>query len=339
MDKVFTQVAEKIKNSERFMVVSHVNPEGDALGSLLGLALALSEMGKDVVAYSEDPVPETLRFLPGVDTLVHDLGGEPPFDVTFAVDCGQIERLGAKFAEFEGRGTLINVDHHATNDNFGDVNIVVPDASAAGEIVFDLLEAAGAGISPDVATNLYVAIVTDTGSFRYSSTSPGAFVKAGELVAYGASPWEVARHVYESYPASRFKLLSEVLSTLEVIGDDGGKGGGNGGMADRGIATVFVTEEMIKSAGANREDSDGFVNYTRSIKGVEVGVLFRQCGPDEYKVSLRAKGEVDVAAVAETFGGGGHSHAAGCNLSGSLEEVRERVVSALKESICVAGRG
>ncbi len=320
MDNLFKRAMEEIRKGRRFLVISHVNPEGDAVGSLLGLALALKEAGKDVVPYLDDQVPELLSFLPGSEQMVHSLEKEEPFDATFAVDCGQLERLGRGFAEFKGHGVLINIDHHKTNDHFGDINIVVPEASAAGEIVFDLLKQAGLKITPEVAVNLYVAIHTDTGSFRYSSSTPEAFRKAGELVRLGADPWKIASRVYENHPLKRFRLLSEALSTLEM--KDEGK-----------IAVLTITEDMLKRVNGTKDLVDGFVNYARAVEGVEVGVLFRECGKDEYKISLRAKGDVDVSKIAEKFGGGGHPHAAGFNIKGSLEEVKEKIVGELKEAI------
>ena len=321
MDKGrFGRAIEEIKKGKRFIVISHVNPEGDAIGSLLGLALALKGMGKEVIAYLEDSVPDVYNFLPGREMIVHTPEGIGKVDATFAVDCGQMERLGGRFVSFNGKGTVVNMDHHITNSYFGDINIVAPEASAAGEIVFDLLTEAGIKITPDVATNLYVAIHTDTGSFRYSSSSPDAFKKAGELVRFGADPWVIASRVYENYPLKRFKLLSMALSTLEVL--NGGK-----------VSTVKVTLDMLKSAGGGKDMVDGFVNFARAVEGVEVGVLFRECGEDEYKVSLRSKGSVDVSKVAGQFGGGGHPNAAGFNIKGGFEEVKKQVIDALNASL------
>jgi len=326
MGGIYDPALEVIRRGRRFLTVSHVNPEGDAVGSLLGITLALRGLGKEVVAYLEDPVPETYGFLPGASTVVHSLDGEGPFDATFAVDCGQKERLGDGFNALEEPGCIVNLDHHATNDRFGDVNVVLPDASAAGEIVYDLCRAGSIEIDAEVATNLYVAIHTDTGSFRYSSATADSFIKAGELVRCGARPWEISMRVYEDHPATRYHLLARVLSTLDVI--DGAAAGGAGS-----IATLLVTREMFAAAGAEKDVADGFVNYARGIRGVEVGILFRENAPGDYKVSMRSKGLVDVAAVAGGFGGGGHRNAAGCNVNGSFEEVKARVISAVRERI------
>lgn len=328
MNRFDAAVAE-LKAGKKFLVVSHVSPEGDAVGSLLGMALALRTLGKDVTAYLEDPVPDLFLFLPGADTVVHSLDGAGPFDATFAVDCGQKERLGKGFMALREPGRIVNIDHHATNDAFGDVNVIVPGASAAGELVYDFCKAAGIKITKDIAINLYVAIHTDTGSFRYSSSTPESFEKAGELVRLGADPWEVSRRVYENHPAKKFKLLGMVLNTLDVVNV-----GAEGSRAS--VAFVNVTREMFRKADAEKDLADGFVNYARGIEGVEVGVLLREAGDLQYKVSLRAKGEVDVAEVAQTFGGGGHRNAAGFMMKGSLEDVKARVIEALKGAFAKA---
>ncbi|MBI5561595.1 MAG: bifunctional oligoribonuclease/PAP phosphatase NrnA [Deltaproteobacteria bacterium] len=323
MAAIFDDAIRELKKAGKILVVSHVSPEGDAVGSLLGAALALRGAGKDVTAYLEDPVPDLFLFLPGADTVTRDLGGKGPFDATLAVDCGQKERLGKGFCALPEHGVLINIDHHATNDRFGDINVIVPDASAAGELVYDLCVAAGFTITRDMAVNLYVAIHTDTGSFRYSSSTPGAFEKAGRLVALGADPWEISRRVYENAPARKYKLLAMVLGTLEVIE-----------VNERGaIAALAVTLDMFKKAGADKDYADGFVNYARGIEGVAVGVLFREAGEGLYKVSLRAKGGIDVSEISEAFGGGGHRNAAGFTMPGAFAEVRAKVLAAIKEKM------
>lgn len=324
MGKKYSKVIEEIKRLNKFLVVSHVSPEGDAVGSLLGLALALRSLGKDVTAYLEDPVPELFRFLPGADTVVHSLDGHGPFDATFAVDCGQRERLGKGFVDLKGPGIVINIDHHATNDSFGDLNVIVPEASAAGELVYDLCVEAAIPITREIAVNLYVAIHTDTGSFRYSSSTPESFAKAGELVRAGADPWDISVRVYENHPAKKFKLLGLVLSTLDVIEVDG---------TGSTVATVSVSLDMFRDTGSEKDLADGFVNYARAVEGVEVGILFREAAPLKYKVSLRSKGRIDVAVVAEAFGGGGHRNAAGFMASGTIEDVKARVVGVIKEKI------
>ena len=224
---------------------------------------------------------------------------------------------------FEGKGTLVNVDHHATNDSFGEVNVIDSEASAAGEMVFDLINAAGIKIDKGIATNLYVAIHTDTGSFRYSCSTPGAFKKAGSLVELGADPWEVSTHVYENLPLKRFTLLGLVLSTMEVMEYGGVK-----------VASLMVTNDMIEETGADRGLSDGFVNYARSVEGCRGRDALKESegSGETCKVSLRSKGKVDVSAVAARFNGGGHKNAAGCTIDGTLESAKEKLLAALKEA-------
>ncbi len=324
VDNRFDEIIERIKAGRRFMVVSHVNPEGDAVGSLLGLALALRSMGKEVTAFLHDPIPKILEFLPGADTVVHTLDGCEPFDASFAVDCGKLDRLGDRFVEFDGRGPIMNIDHHVTNDLFGELNVIDAGASATGEVLYDFCKAASVEITKDIAVNLYVAIHTDTGGFKYSSSTADSFTKAGDLVRCGADPWDISTRVYENYPAKKYKLLAKVLATLNISSVDG---------ADGDIATLVVTLDMLRDTDTGADLADGFVNYARGIENVEVGILFRELEAGKYKVSFRSKGVVDVARVSEGFDGGGHSHAAGCSVSGQLEEIKTRVIGTVTRAM------
>ncbi|MBI3755089.1 MAG: DHH family phosphoesterase [Deltaproteobacteria bacterium] len=195
-EQTFKHVIEEIKKGGSFLIASHVNPEGDAVGSTLALSLGLKELKKDVTAYLYDPVPALFRFLPFADKVAHKVNEDKVYDAILVVDCGQRERLGEDFNKIKNKGKLINIDHHSTNDCFGDINIINPDACAAGEMVHDLLQEIPVAITPDIATNIYVSIVTDTGSFRYSSTTPKAFTVAGEMIKLGVEPWEIAQRVY-----------------------------------------------------------------------------------------------------------------------------------------------
>ncbi|MCK4739135.1 MAG: bifunctional oligoribonuclease/PAP phosphatase NrnA [Deltaproteobacteria bacterium] len=322
MATIFDKAIEVVKNSKKFIIITHINPEGDALGSLFGTALALKTMGKEVVVYTEVPIPNPFEFLPGVDLVVHSFDGVTDIDATIAVDCGQLSRLGDDFVNFKEPGVIINMDHHPTNSNFGDINIVVPEASAAGEIVYDFLVEAGIAVDKDIATNLYIAIHTDTGGFKYSSSTAAAFRKAGELVTLGADPWDISMRVYENYPVEKFRLLGQILNTIDLSSNDK-------------VATVKVSLEMLKSVGddGGKDLSDGAVNYARSIRGVEVGLLLRECEDGSYKISMRSKSEVDVACVAEHFGGGGHINAAGARVEGIFEDVKARVLGELAKQL------
>ncbi len=325
-DNRFDEIIERIKAGRRFIVVSHVNPEGDAVGSLLGMTLMLRGMGKEATPFLQDPIPKILQFLPGADTVVHTLDGCEPFDASFAVDCGKLDRLGDRFVDFDGRGPVINIDHHITNDLFGELNVIDAGASATGEVLYDFCKAASVEITKDIATNLYVAIHTDTGGFKYSSSTADSFTKAGELVRSGADPWDISTRVYENYPAKKYKLLAKVLATLDISSVEGVE-------SNADIATLLVTLDMLRETDTGADLADGFVNYARGIENVEVGILFRELETGKYKVSFRSKGAVDVARVSESFDGGGHSHAAGCSVSGELEEIKTRVLGAVTRAM------
>ena len=322
------RIVQSIKKGKRFLIVSHENPDGDAIGSMLGLGLALKSMGKEAVFYNKDGTPTVLQFLPGSDGVKKSLefAGEG-FDATFIVDCTDTSRVGKDFEVFAGSatgGTKIIIDHHQTNKPSADLYLLDPDASSTGMIIHSLLKTLSVRITPDIATNLYATIVVDTGSFRYSNTNRDTFRVAGELVELGADPWAVSHAIYESEPLARLRLLGLVLPTLEVT-------------EDGRIAWVFVNRDMFRQTGTGREDTDGLVNFPRSIKGVEVALLFREEEPGQngsrWKVSLRSNGEVDVSVIAEKFEGGGHKRAAGCTLVGSLSSVRQRLFNTINEAL------
>lgn len=316
-----------IKEAKRVLISSHENPDGDAVGSMLGLGLGLEQMGKEVVFYNKDGVPEILRFLPRSDRIgnsIDDIKGT--FDLAFAVDCTGTGRAGGEFEEFleSGRGgKVVIMDHHQTNSSSADYHLLDPRASSTGIIIYSVLKLLPVEIDSDIAKNLYTTIIGDTGSFRYSNTNPETFRVAADLVERGADPAEISEALFESEPLRKLKLIGLVLPTLEVSGD-------------KKIASVYVDRNMYLQSGACREDSEGIVNIPRSIKGVEVAAFFREeSGKDgqSWKVSLRSKGDVDVAKIAEGFGGGGHRKAAGCSLGGSLEHVKKTMFGAIEEAL------
>ncbi|KIH76798.1 phosphoesterase RecJ domain-containing protein [Geoalkalibacter ferrihydriticus] len=314
-NRTIRAILEKIEQAGRILVVSHSSPDGDAIASTLALANALREMGRDVVAFNADPVPQPLQFLPGAETMVHDLAGIASFDLGFLLDAGELRRAEAPLDEI--CRTLINIDHHPYSESFGEINYVDEKASATGALIYRLLKAGGYTISPEVALCIYTAILSDTGSFRYSNADPEAFRIAAEMVEQGAiNPWDVAGGLYESQDEKRLRLLALSLATLYVS-------------PCGSFASLTLTDEMMHRTGAGHEHTDGFVNYPRSIRGVEVAILFRQIGPEVYKVGFRSKGRVDVGALARQLGGGGHHNAAGAEVQGSLEDVRGLVFSRL----------
>lgn len=304
-----------IRRHDRFLIACHENPEGDAIGSELALALALRRMGKTATVLNADPVPWNLAFLPGAETVVGEADGAD-YQVAVVVDCASPERTGRVAPELRKCPVLVNIDHHRTNGDHGDLRLVDPEAPAAGILVHRLLSTLGADIDRDIAVNLYVSILTDTGSFRYSNTTPEAFAVAGEMVGRGVDPWAVAVEVYENESAGRLRLLARVLGSLETAA--GGR-----------IAAVTTLRRDLAEFEATKDHLEGFINYPRSIGGVEVAVAFREEGAEEFRVSFRSKGRVDVSAVASAFGGGGHRNAAGCTVRGSLAQVKDRVFRAL----------
>ncbi len=299
------------------MISTHQNPEGDAIGSTLALALALESLGKSVRVLTQDPVPETLAFLPGAEKITHQAPADGRFDIAFSVDCGDRARLGEEFGKVKGFGRVINIDHHVSNDFFGDLNLVDPGASSASEIIYDLIRALPAPFSKEVAENIYTGILTDTGSFHYSNTSAKTHAVARACLLAGVGPWEVAQKVYDTQPLSRLRLLPRVLDTME-FSEDGR------------VSSVMVTQQMLKETGATVAMTEDFINFPRSIQGVEVALLFREVTPEKYRVSMRSRGAVDVARIAGKFQGGGHPAASGCTVEGTFSAVKAKVLEAVR---------
>lgn len=304
-----------LREKERFLIACHENPEGDAIGSELALALALREMGKTATVLNADPVPANLLFLPGAGTVVFAEDGSK-YDVAVVVDCGSAERTGRVARELLKCPLLVNIDHHRTNGDLGELSLVDPDAAATGLLIHRVLSAMKFEIGLDVATNLYVAVLTDTGSFHYGSSSPEAFEVAGEMVRRGVDPWAVAEQVYETQSARRLRLLGRVLDSLDVS-------------SDGRVAFITTMCADLREFDCGKDALEGFINYPRSIVGVEVAVSFREEEGGVFRVSFRSKGRVDVSAVAARFGGGGHRNAAGCTVPGTLAYVKKRVLEAL----------
>jgi len=304
-----------LREKDRFLIACHENPEGDAIGSELALALALRKMGKTATVLNADPVPANLLFLPGAGTVVFTEDGSK-YDVAVVVDCGSPERTGRVAQELRKCPLLVNIDHHRTNGDLGELSLVDPDAAATGLLIHRVLSAMGYEIGLDVATNIYVAVLTDTGSFHYGSSSPEAFEVAGEMVRRGVDPWAVAEQVYEMQSVRRLRLLGRVLDSLDVS-------------ADGKVACIITMLVDLREFASGKDALEGFINYPRSIVGVEVAVSFREEEGGVIRVSFRSKGRVDVSAVAARFGGGGHHNAAGGTVPGALADVKKRVLEAL----------
>ena len=317
MTETIQKIVNAIRQSRTVLITSHEGPDGDAIGSSLGLAAFLKAIGKQVVVHLADPVPELYRFLPGADLVCSDIPDQD-FDLAFVLDVGEFRRAGKQFGAFTRIGQTINLDHHLTCEHFGNLNLIDEQAAATGLLIWRIAKQYGFQADYATALCLYVAILTDTGAFRYSNANREAFEAAGELLEQGGlSAWDVAEKLYESQPRKRLELLSKVLPTLEFV---------RGGQ----VASITVTLDMYAATGTNAEMTDGFVNYPRSVAGVEVAVLFRQLEEGRYKIGFRSKGTVNVAALAQSFGGGGHHNAAGGVVAGSLAEVKQLVYGAIE---------
>jgi len=311
-------ISAALKGCTTVLISAHKNPDGDALGSQLGLMLALEKMGKTVTAHNLDAVPEIYRFLPQSDRIKIGKPVQGRYDGCIVVDADP-PRTGL-FDKTYPADILINIDHHITNPLDWPLTWLDTDACATGEMVYKLIQELGVGIDRDIALCLYTAIFTDTGSFRYSNTTPESMRIAASLIEAGADSWLVTENVYESFSFPRLKLLGTVISNMERNGT--GR-----------TAWVVVTDELYRQTGTKAEDTDNFVNFVRSAKGVEVAVLFRQTGSAQYKISMRSKGRVDLSGLAQSLGGGGHKNAAGSVLDGSIEEVKKRVLGEVEKTI------
>ncbi|MCA9665390.1 MAG: 30S ribosome-binding factor RbfA [Myxococcales bacterium] len=318
------RVAQLLDEAERVLIASHRNPDGDAIGSTLGIYQALRGLGKTVTPYNPDPVPEAFRFLPGAHDVVQDIG-ETPFDLTLVLDCSD-DRIFADGAPPIDRallGTVVVVDHHKTLGDIGDYVYCDASAAAVGLLMHRLLRELKVELTYDIAEPLYTSLMSDTGSFRYQNTNPEAMRVGADLLEHGVDPWRIASNLYESRPPSQLKLLARVLGTLSV--SDDGK-----------AAALTVTEEMLDETGCTDDMVDGFVNFARGVSGVEVAMLLRPRG-GAVRLSMRSRGNIDVSAVAERFGGGGHKNAAGATVPDtSVERLRSQLFAAVTALIAAA---
>jgi len=316
------KIISAIKKYKTFLITAHVNLEGDSLGSQLAMKQLVHAMGRKAVIVDSDSVPDHYRFLPGADEVSTDVGAAPDFDALIVLDCPTLKRIGRVNSLIRKNTPIINIDHHVSNELFGNVNWVDPRASSAGELVYRLFKKTGVVLTKESALALYIAILTDTGSFNYDNTSSATHDIAGELLGYGLSPASVSESVYERRTLADIKLLGLVLSTLKVnrTGD---------------MAYLDITRAMIKTSGADIAKSEGLINYARSIGGVKIAAIFKEdlkC-KDRINVSFRSKGDYDVNNVAAHFGGGGHIKASGCTVKGTLASVKKRVMKRVEEEL------
>ncbi|HVP64083.1 MAG TPA: DHH family phosphoesterase [candidate division Zixibacteria bacterium] len=312
MDRV-DQILTSLTGRDRWVVTSHARPDGDAIGSSLACALMLGQLGKQAEIVMHDPVPRIYRWLPGANSIINSDHVNGQFDGGIILECDGLERSRVEGLE---KLFLINIDHHNTMTEFGAVNWVVPNASATADLIYKLAKRAGVRITPEMATCLYTAVLTDTGMYCYAGTDADTFRLAQELVAAGADPVSIAQKTFFANPGGKMRLLGAAMRTLKVH--------------DK-LATMHVLREDFAECGAVDEDCEGLANYALGIEGVEVAAFFREMTDGNFRVSLRSKSGIDVAAIAEHFGGGGHHAASGHSLSGPLDRARELVVCEVRK--------
>jgi len=310
----FEEIGRILREHQRFAVLSHVRPDGDALGSQLALALSLKQLGKEVRVWNEDGMLEKYSFLPRAELLTKPPSTSEVVDVAIALDTAIQNRLGTALAAVRSAKIWVNIDHHLSNPCYGDVVYVDPVAPATAEIVFRLIKSQGLPFNHDIAENLYAAISTDTGSFQYPQTSAHTFEIAAELIRAGLDVGRLSQQLYENYPRRRLELLRELLRTMHF--EHGGR-----------IASFSLSARTATELGVLPEDNEGLIDHLRAIRGVIVAVFFEELAEGKVRVSMRSKSDaVDVCAICQKFGGGGHTLAAGARVRGTLAEVEKRVL-------------
>jgi len=316
------EIINQIKRAQHLLLASHCNPDGDAVSSLLAMGLALSKLNKRITLYNASPIPAVYRFLPSVERIVRHIKKTTTYDAVLILDCGHMARVGEAHTKVSQIPVIINIDHHVTNTHFGNIQLIDPDACSTAEIVYRLIKAINAPIDIAIATSIYTGILTDTGSFRFSNTNQAAFAISQEMVRYGVEPYNVAKHVFGTYSLGRIKLLNLALDSIEI--SDNGK-----------LSVMTLTNAMFAKTKTQPEDVDGMINYARRIEDVKVAALIQEqkngnANSDEsrkFHVSLRSDGSVDVAAIAGSFGGGGHSSAAGFQVEMTMAKLKSEIIT------------
>lgn len=314
---MLSQVVELIENKSKFAITTHIKPDGDGVGSSLGLCWLLRSLGKNAEVIVHGDVPQAYQSLPGAGEIRDIKVIDGDYDAVFIIECSDIDRPGIAGLENE---FTVNIDHHATSGHFGSINWIDSTASAVGEMIYNLCKAIGGRITKEIAECVYMALVTDTGSFHFPNTSDRTLKVASELIKAGAKPAEIGEAVYYNYPWSRIELMRQVLETVKR--DETGR-----------IASIRQTLAMHESSGAVDGDNNGFVNIPLAAKEVVAVVYMREVGHNQYKASLRSKGDINVAKVAEKFGGGGHKNASGLSINGDWDEKESEIVAALAVAV------
>jgi phosphoesterase RecJ-like protein len=310
-------IADAIGVRGRFVISSHTRPDGDAIGSQVAMAYALRALGKRVRVINRDMAAPPLMEFPGVSEIEIADGADGDFEAAIVMECGDLGRTGVTGLD---RSFVINIDHHPGNNSYGQINWFDPGAAACGEMVYEIIQALGVPLSRDIATHIYLAILTDTGSFHYSSISPRTFDICRATLEAGVDPVLVARTVYDTNSVGRLRLFGAVLNTMQI--DPEGR-----------IALIFLDHEMADTAGGTYEDTEGLINLPLTAKEIQAVVFFKHVEGDEYRVSMRSKGAVDIGAIAKALGGGGHRNAAGCTVHGRIGALQKLLVEAIEAAI------
>lgn len=313
-----------IKNNHRFLITSHRDPDGDSIGSQLALAYLLAKLQKTYRVVNQGELPQKYAFLdPGGKIDSFERLGNPSdvsleADIVFVLDCTSMNRIGELAEAIPDQALIVNVDHHPDNEQFGTINYVDPEASAVGEMIFYLIKSAGIPMIPEVATQLYAAILTDTGRFKFGNTSPSCLRTCAALLEEKADPRCITNQIYFNHSLAFLKLLGSILSRPEISGD-------------HKICSMTLRWKTLTDLGVDPKEIEGLVNYSLFLKGVEIGLLFTEKGDGKTKVNLRSQNEFDVASVARYFGGGGHRNAAGCTVSLALDETKKAVMEQIQK--------
>jgi bifunctional oligoribonuclease and PAP phosphatase NrnA len=315
-DPEIRQIVDAIRGRQRFVLSSHSRPDGDSIGSQLAMAFALRALGKDVSVVNVDPATPAFMAFPGVPEIRIAPSVEGDFDAAIIMECSDLARTGVAGLD---RCFVINIDHHPGNTAYGQINWFDSTAAACAEMVFDAVQALGVPMTLEIATHIYVAILTDTGSFHFSSLSPKTFDICRLLLEAGVDPVRIARQVYDNNSVGRLKLCGTVMNGMRI--------------ASGRIAVLYLDHEMARAAGATYDESEGVINQPLTVKEVQAVVFFKQTEGDDYRVSLRSKGDVDVGAIAKEFGGGGHRNAAGCSVTGPIDDLRKTFVDKVARAI------
>ena len=318
MKQVLKELKKAVAKAKTAVITTHIDPDGDAIGSVLALGMILEKIGLSVTLYSADDIPKIYRFLPGIEKIKKEIFPHFRFDLAFIVDCSLLSRVGGKYDFKQLAPVIINIDHHPDNSHFGDLNYVMNTSSVAEEI-YDIADYFG--IKPDkkIADCLYTAMITDNGNFRYENTTVNTFYIAAVLVKAGVSTHELTTKIYDMRPLSAVKINARALLDLKIT-------------SDQKIAWSAVTEKMMQDVGAKGEDLLGIVDRIRSIEGVEVAVFFRE-DKNKVKINFRSKEKVNVSEIAKRFNGGGHAKAAGAIVDGPLDKAQELVIGEIKKHL------